>query len=60
MYLASRATGVHPMGVTEHNKIARLVERMGVPTKVWVSPDDPLLDTLGKIGAARGSVAASR
>ena len=55
-YLDARATCVYPIGVTDGDEIARLVEQMGGPVNVWLRAGSPPMATLRRLDVARISV----
>jgi 2-methylisocitrate lyase-like PEP mutase family enzyme len=57
-YLDAGATCVYPIGLTDEDEIALLVEELAAPINIWLRADTPSLATLARLGVARVSLAA--
>lgn len=57
-YLDAGATCVYPIGLTDQDEIAHLVEALAAPVNIWLRADTPSLAALARMGVARVSLAA--
>jgi 2-methylisocitrate lyase-like PEP mutase family enzyme len=57
-YLDAGATCVYPIGLTDEDDIALLVEELAAPINIWLRADTPSLATLARMGVARVSLAS--
>ncbi|MHB1738560.1 MAG: isocitrate lyase/PEP mutase family protein [Actinomycetes bacterium] len=56
-YLEAGATCVYPIGLTDQDEIALLVQELAAPINIWLRADTPPLARLGQLGVARVSAA---
>lgn len=57
-YLDAGATCIYPIGLTDEDEIALLVEELTAPINIWLRADTPSLATLARMGVARVSLAS--